>query len=340
MPKHDPLQPIGYVPYQKRSATSTRIVEPTPRRAAPPSPLGPHAPSRAHRHASESGAGPRSSQLVRIVSAPAPPPLRVVSKSSQSASLKGKEPVRSSAGDAPSPPPLRRVHANAQEITPPRIATPESKDQSPLLGAWDSPTSELARLSPLKRVQDTEGTSSDASLSRSITPMHSTLHTPSPSRDIPAIHHHSYAATLALHDNTELDAPTKPAPSAAKKVPVARQRPYRPGFQPKGVIRHRTDEFEQLRAKQRGTVELEEQRMERRLTKLIAIHSPDFAHELSAPSPSASSNLLARGAHVLDLFQSREEAEKSRRTQRQRAAEQRVVKWQEDTDAQNCATCG
>ena len=57
---------------------------------------------------------------------------------------------------------------------------------------------------------------------------------------------------------------------------ISRRIPYRPGFQPKGVVRHRTDEFLERRAKHVDMMDLDEQRMERRLGKLMTIYSPEF----------------------------------------------------------------
>lgn len=50
--------------------------------------------------------------------------------------------------------------------------------------------------------------------------------------------------------------------------------PYRPGFQPKGVYRQRTDEFIEARAHSRDVGKIERTRLERRLEKLIQLHFP------------------------------------------------------------------
>ena len=50
--------------------------------------------------------------------------------------------------------------------------------------------------------------------------------------------------------------------------------PYRPGFQPKGVYRPRTDEFIEARNGSRDVGRIERTRLERRLEKLIALHFP------------------------------------------------------------------
>lgn len=97
-------------------------------------------------------------------------------------------------------------------------------------------------------------------------------------------------------------------------------------------------EFAAARAQHRSAVELEEQRMERRLAKLAAIHSPAFAKAPAAPAAPAS-GLWARGARVWSLLQAPHDMERARLAQRQRAAEQAVVKWQDDHEAAQCAIC-
>lgn len=63
------------------------------------------------------------------------------------------------------------------------------------------------------------------------------------------------------HHVRERSAPRSPAP-------------YRPGFQPKGVYRPRTDEFIEARKASRDVGRIERTRLERRLEKLIDLHFP------------------------------------------------------------------
>lgn len=57
-------------------------------------------------------------------------------------------------------------------------------------------------------------------------------------------------------------------------TPTRSPAPYRPGFQPKGVYRPRTDEFSEFRKKRADEGRIEKTKLERRLEKLIALHFP------------------------------------------------------------------
>lgn len=72
---------------------------------------------------------------------------------------------------------------------------------------------------------------------------------------------------MAPHHIRERSAPRSPAP-------------YRPGFQPKGVYRPRTDEFIQSRKASRDVGRIERTRLERRLEKLINLHFPSESQKL------------------------------------------------------------
>ncbi|WFD29875.1 carboxypeptidase Y-deficient [Malassezia sp. CBS 17886] len=131
--------------------------------------------------------------------------------------------------------------------------------------------------------------------------------------------HHSYASVLAQeHEETAVLAES-PAPPPPAPLVLGDSAAYRAGFQPRGVVRHRTDEFMRRRTQRQRLVELEEQRMERRLAKLVAIYCA------GVPGPSKAHGLLASfgaqdgAAHAL------------------RVAEQSVVKWQEGS---HCVLCG
>jgi hypothetical protein len=112
--------------------------------------------------------------------------------------------------------------------------------------------------------------------------------------------------------------------------------PYRPGFQPKGVVRHRTDEFLERRAKHVDMMDLDDQRMERRLAKLMTIYSPEF----ELPETMVSSHFWqVGGERVWDMFSSKHEQQLHRLQRSRRLAEQRVVKWQEDGEHPRCCIC-
>ena len=117
---------------------------------------------------------------------------------------------------------------------------------------------------------------------------------------------------------------------------TTRKVPYRPGFQPKGVVRHRTDEFLERRAKHVDMMDLNEQRMERRLGKLMTIYSPEF----ELPQTVGSSHFWQIGGdRIWDVFSSQHERQLQRRQRSRRVAEQRVVKWQEGGEHPRCHIC-
>lgn len=97
--------------------------------------------------------------------------------------------------------------------------------------------------------------------------------------------------------------------------------PYRPGFQPKGVYRHLTDDFLALRKLKRdgasengGMKRVEREKLRRRLEKLIALHfpvDPPFAPPRSSvntsgsakrrPGPGTSVREVRRTSSIFDL---------------------------------------
>lgn len=127
-----------------------------------------------------------------------------------------------------------------------------------------------------------------------------------------------------------------------------RQTAYRPGFQPKGTYRVRTDEFEAARSRKRTTsagyvdgdekpsvgstrFELESERLERRLEKLLAIHYDEAPllteEEAVALAPTWLPNTLRKA---------RLQAEADRRV---REEEMRIVKWEDDKKRRACSIC-
>ncbi|CAE6426725.1 unnamed protein product [Rhizoctonia solani] len=126
----------------------------------------------------------------------------------------------------------------------------------------------------------------------------------------------------------------------------SRPAPYRAGFQPKGVYRHRTEEFEAIRAKKIDGKRTEEKRLTRRLEKLIDLHfSPK---EKGAPPPPP--NRRASSFFDLDLTDLKSKSAnelwrgvvESKAAQQERAirtAEQSITKWEEDKDATACPIC-
>ncbi|ETS60941.1 hypothetical protein PaG_04867 [Moesziomyces aphidis] len=134
-----------------------------------------------------------------------------------------------------------------------------------------------------------------------------------------------------------------------------RRTAYRSGFQPKGVVRVRTADFAELRRKGRGEGEMEEQRMDRRLAKLIAIHfAPLGGTEKFGLSPSKKSlgssfidldldelkrdpgSVIRKGGSDLwSSFRARGRGEDPAIRQ----AEQSIVNWQDDAEVKACPIC-
>ncbi|KZT28470.1 hypothetical protein NEOLEDRAFT_1175787 [Neolentinus lepideus HHB14362 ss-1] len=162
--------------------------------------------------------------------------------------------------------------------------------------------------------------------------------------------------------------PTTPVsytPRPAVSASVRLSAPYRPGFQPKGVYRPRTDEFIELRAAKRDVGRIERTRLERRLEKLIQLHFPPASSkdkekriarkegimkEKGSPNPSPMPNRRASSFFDLDsikggaeelwkgVLQSQAQAAQGGKMDT-RAAEQKITPWQDDSGVSACPLC-
>ncbi|PWN48491.1 FYVE-domain-containing protein [Violaceomyces palustris] len=201
------------------------------------------------------------------------------------------------------------------------------------------------------------------------TPNH--LHSGNAGILVPPPHSNSYAALLAAQSNLgPIPVPQGVAlanaagrsrestwdGSGSRQRDEGRATSYRPGFQPKGVYRVRSHEFNEMRRKRRAEGEMEGQRMERRLEKLIAIHfaptSGAAAQILQANGRSSATSsvldldldelrrdpksVLKRGG--ADLWGSLRARGKGEDLEK-RAAEQAIVNWQDDSEAKSCPIC-
>ncbi|EJD52941.1 hypothetical protein AURDEDRAFT_54312 [Auricularia subglabra TFB-10046 SS5] len=106
--------------------------------------------------------------------------------------------------------------------------------------------------------------------------------------------------------NSRTASPTPSVYQSPRRPPAAtpgassssrQQAPYRPGFQPKGVYRPRTDEFIAARTAARDVGRIEQQRLERRLDKLIDLHFSPAA----AARPKPAGNRRASSFFELDI---------------------------------------
>ncbi|KAN0059717.1 carboxypeptidase Y-deficient [Thecaphora frezii] len=212
-----------------------------------------------------------------------------------------------------------------------------------------------------------------AGSSRSATPLNSGSASPrlsSSNLQVPA-HIHSYAALLAAQSklgpipvpqgfaiaNAVGIEPGSDVGSAGESAFQAhgRSTAYRPGFQPKGAYRVRTDDFLEARRRRRNEGEMEEQRMERRLAKLVAIHfapQNDATEEgekkhaaLAPPMLDFDFGELRRDPKAVlrkggsDLWSSLRARSKGEDLAK-RAAEQTIVNWQDDAQVKACPICG
>lgn len=127
----------------------------------------------------------------------------------------------------------------------------------------------------------------------------STLGTPPIHDGLPS---HSVTSSPS-HGLTPSTLTSSAAMPSASRAPGRSSAPYRPGFQPKGVYRPRTDEFVEARNQNRDAGRVERTRLERRLEKLINLHFPppgQRKQEASEPRPMQQ-NRRASSFWDLDL---------------------------------------
>ncbi|KAL1729263.1 FYVE zinc finger-domain-containing protein, partial [Schizophyllum commune] len=183
------------------------------------------------------------------------------------------------------------------------------------------------------------------------------------------------APTSPQHPAISLSVPTSPrlaSPGASrastpqsinKPLPPTRAAPYRPGLQPKGVYRPRTDEFLAHRKiahdgnpsvpGQESHKRIERTKLERRLEKLIALHFPPPGAAQDEKASLKAPNNLRRRSSLFDMdFRSMSFSDassellrgvlESRQSQKDniRAAEQRIAPWEDDASVTKCPCCG
>ncbi|KAM5534103.1 hypothetical protein V8D89_012284 [Ganoderma adspersum] len=146
---------------------------------------------------------------------------------------------------------------------------------------------------------------------------------------------------------------TSSAFPSAPRTPARSPAPYRPGFQPKGVYRPRTDEFVEARNQSRDLGRIERTRLERRLEKLINLHfPPPGQRKAETPEPRpVKENRRASSFWDLDLSDLKNksagdlwrEVVQSQASQSGkddvRAAEQKITPWEGDSSVSQCPLC-
>ncbi|KAJ6547038.1 FYVE zinc finger-domain-containing protein [Mycena capillaripes] len=153
-------------------------------------------------------------------------------------------------------------------------------------------------------------------------------------------------SSIPSRQSTPVPTPASVPPSPSAQTPPRQtSAPYRPGFQPKGVYRPRTDEFiahRKAHAISAGYASAERTKLERRLEKLIALHFPKEGKSTTGVgrrpgiAPAMNANRRASSFFDLDLKSilggggGKEDV---------RSAEQRITPWQEDSSVTKCPLC-
>ncbi|KAI0362345.1 hypothetical protein OH77DRAFT_44645 [Trametes cingulata] len=157
------------------------------------------------------------------------------------------------------------------------------------------------------------------------------------------------ASSPALTPSTSVSSSVTGVSRASGRSPA----PYRPGFQPKGVYRPRTDEFIEARNHSRDVGRIERTRLERRLEKLINLHFPPPGQQKSESSEHRPMQQNRRASSFWDLdFATLKEksagdlwrevlqTQASQGSKNDiRAAEQKITPWEDDASVSQCPLC-
>ncbi|GAA5931302.1 uncharacterized protein JCM15063_001430 [Sporobolomyces koalae] len=153
--------------------------------------------------------------------------------------------------------------------------------------------------------------------------------------------------------------PTKRPPSRPQSIPPGQTMPYLGTFQPLGVRADRTTEFAQARKRLRREKLGDEERLERRLDKLVELHFPSTDTNQSVPPPRLNRSSSSSSSLSSILNDPASSAKSLFRTSISNLAtgtiaaglaaagtssalekeEQKLVKWQEDKLVKECQIC-
>ncbi|TFY66662.1 hypothetical protein EVG20_g4427 [Dentipellis fragilis] len=267
---------------------------------------------------------------------------------------------------------------------PSAAATPSTLRSSTGSFVRDSPVSarqfdqvptprETIRPTPVKPIAHTSShgtqistTSTLGSDSHTHTPVHrhdtSRTHSPHVSSDLPHPSVRTTSLQHSLHPSTKSPSPVplsgtptpigsaSPASTPSRShTPIRTSAPYRPGFQPKGVYRPRTDEFLDARREFRDVGRVERTRLERRLEKLIHLHFGSESEKKAVERPRQSKRMSSlfdfdikelRNMDAGDLWRGVVQSQITPGSKADiRAAEQHVTPWQEDATVSACPLC-
>ncbi|KAF9228723.1 hypothetical protein BS17DRAFT_690658 [Gyrodon lividus] len=153
------------------------------------------------------------------------------------------------------------------------------------------------------------------------------------------------STSLSISPATSPSISNPPLPSVATRSSA----PYRPGFQPKGVYRPRTDEFFEARKAKSDNTRIERTKLERRLEKLINLHFPVVGNESKEAKKTTTEHRKRSTLFDLELTRHMDVSEilkgvlQLQALQGEkgdiRAAEQRITPWQEDSTVAKCPLC-
>ncbi|QRW27470.1 Zinc finger, FYVE-type protein [Rhizoctonia solani] len=266
---------------------------------------------------------------------------RVVSTRGLSANTQPARPspLRPASHLSPGPLPLR--HQPTHTLS--NASTPVSPSPVPSYQHRSALLSHSTNVSPGNRNKPLPAPGS-ARPSRSTTP----ILTP-----VPAPRSTTPVAAPSPTSNTPVPYAVLSRTSSASPVPTnipgvnspSRPAPYRAGFQPKGVYRHRTEEFEAARAKKVDGKRTEEKRLTRRLEKLIDLHfSPKEKDDAPPPPNRRSSSFFDDLAELKnkspnELWRGVVESKAAQQERAIRTAEQTITKWEDDKDVSACPIC-
>ncbi|KAK7049338.1 carboxypeptidase Y-deficient [Paramarasmius palmivorus] len=184
--------------------------------------------------------------------------------------------------------------------------------------------------------------------------------TPPPPPPPPKVH--SPLPTIVPLPSSPSPTPTPTAKSPIPKNSNSKPTPYRPGFQPHGTRRPRTDEFLAARraAQDGGQKRVERTKLERRLDKIIELHFGSGSGSGAGVRPSAvplqmkekeKEKQLKRSSSIFDSFNLKDlrasisfegspwKSSSMGAKNDIRSAEQRITPWEPDSSISACPLC-
>jgi rabenosyn-5 len=230
-----------------------------PRRLSVVEPVNPAPPVEPSPPAASSGSSPQT------LSVPVP--------SSHNGTSSESFPIAGSSVVAPAPAPVPKTAPTARKTsTFRRIPLREARQTipaSPLRSSHSQPPSAPSSTqSPLKLENNLPALNLEPPASATQSPVEP-VRSPSPPPPKPP------PKTPTSDSPTPRALSPQSRPTSAPPAPRPSTRFYRPGFQPRGVYRPRTDLFFEARKAKRDSGRIETTRLERRLEKLISLHFSD-----------------------------------------------------------------